>query len=99
MLRVVFFAVAMMSSGCLLTDRAQSKAGPPPAVTTILAPSPIWMRPEMLGTPLDAHFQTIQSGGTTIFPGAPITGIPADDFKHEKVEIHDTTSFDANVSP
>ena len=52
----------------------------------------------MLGTPLDAHFQTIQSGGTTIFPGAPITGLQADDFKHEKIEIHDTTTFDANVS-
>jgi hypothetical protein len=56
------------------------------------------MRPEMLGTPLDVHFQTIQSAGGSIFPNAPITGMQADDFKHEMVEVNDTTSFDANIS-
>jgi hypothetical protein len=65
---------------------------------TIFAPAPSWMRPEMLGTPLDAHFQTVQSGGTSIFPGAPITGWQADDFHHGKLEVDDSMSFDANLS-
>jgi hypothetical protein len=56
------------------------------------------MRPELLGTPLDAHFQTIPGGGGSIFPGAPITGWQFDDFHHGKVEIDDSTSFDASIS-
>jgi hypothetical protein len=56
------------------------------------------MMPEYLGTPLDANFQPIPGGGTTVFPGAPILGMQSDDFRHERIEIDDSVSFNANVS-
>lgn len=93
--------LAFVFLGGCASRRPPRPIGPPPDMPltpALYAPAPAWMFANYLGAPLDAHFQPIQGQGTTLFPDAPIVELKVDDFRHEKIEIRDMTSFDANIS-
>jgi hypothetical protein len=95
--RLLLVVLGLALTSCVLpgaASRAPSDASFPP----IMASSPPWMVPAMLGTPLDSHFQPLQSAGSTLFPGAPVTTMRVDDFEHDYSRISDTSNLDANLS-
>jgi hypothetical protein len=93
-------AAATIWGGCTESQsgRARAPSGPPPNSPALFAPAPSWLSVPYLGAPLDARFQPIQGGGTTVFPRAPVLSMPHRHFRHEKVTIEDSTSFAANIS-